>query len=240
MPRDTIGEVSAVKPAETTSIRVVIVDDQPDYRTGLRMLLDCVSDIVVVGEAADGEEALDLVNRSRPDVVLLDLRMPRVDGIAACAALRAGHEQVRILVLTSSDDQTDLFEAIRAGAHGYLLKGAAIDEVAAGIRAVHSGHSLITPSMAAKLLAEFAQLSRPVTPPTPQPEGALAPLTERELAVLQLVSRGMGNREIAKELFIAENTVKNHVRNILEKWQMHSRFEATMYAIRQRLIAPPG
>lgn len=218
-------------------IRIIVVDDHVEYRTGMRLLVGFRPDIDVVGEAGDGAEALGLTLATRPDVVLLDLRMPGMGGIEACKAIREAAPQTKVLILTSSDDEADLFEAVRSGANGYILKGAPGDEVAAGIRAVHNGHSLISPSMAAKLLAEFAALSRPAGPP-PAPEPDFPKLTGRELAVLKLVARGLGNRDIAKELFISENTVKNHVRNILEKLQMHSRMEATMYAIRQNIITP--
>lgn len=228
---DSVG--GEVAPA----IRIIVVDDHVEYRTGLRLLVGFRADIDVVGEAGEGAEALGLTLATRPDVVLLDLRMPGMGGIEACKAIRAAVPETKILILTSSDDEGDLFEAVRSGANGYILKGAPGDEVAAGIRAVHNGHSLISPSMAAKLLAEFAALSRPADPP-PTPEPDFPKLTGRELAVLKLVARGLGNRDIAKELFISENTVKNHVRNILEKLQMHSRMEATMYAIRQNIITP--
>jgi DNA-binding NarL/FixJ family response regulator len=141
-------------------------------------------------------------------------------------------------MLTSSDDEANLFEAVRAGANGYLLKDVPPEEVAAGIRGVHHGQSLLSPMMASKLLTEFAQISQRDTLPAPTPGLELPRLTHRELDILKLVARGRLNREIASELFISENTVRNHIRNILDKLQMHSRMEAAMYAVRQRLIDP--
>ena len=163
--------------------------------------------------------------------------MPRCGGIEACQAIRERVPSARIVMLTMSDEESDLFEAVRAGANGYVLKDVPGDEIAAGIRAVHAGDSLISPSMASKLLAEFAQMRRRDVEVV---GGHLPKLTEREIEVLGLVARGLGNREIGRELFISENTVKNHVRNILEKLQLHTRMEAAMYAVQQNLIHPPS
>jgi DNA-binding NarL/FixJ family response regulator len=165
----------------------------------------------------------------------MDIRMPRSSGIEACRAMKEIAPSTKIVMLTISDEEADLFEAIRAGASGYLLKDIPYDEVADVVRAVHGGQSLINPSMAAKLLAEFAALAR--RDASEPAEQVPAPrLTEREIEVLKLVARGMNNRDIAKELYISENTVKNHVRNILEKLQIHSRMEAVMIAVRENLI----
>lgn len=220
--------------ADTPSpIRVLIVDDHVLYRRGLEMVLGLEDDIAVVGEAGDGFEALDLVERTAPDVVVMDVRMPRCNGIDAAAAIRASAPGTRILMLTTSDDERDLYGSIRAGVNGYLLKDVPPDEVVAGIRAVHGGQSLVSPTLASALLAEFAELmrreERSSAPATPR-------LTDRELEVLRFVARGLSNRDIARELYIAENTVKNHVRNILEKLQLRSRIEAAMYAVRHRLV----
>ncbi len=216
-------------------IRVLIVDDHVLYRRGLEMVLGLESDIAVVGEAGDGLEALDLVERTAPDVVVMDVRMPRCNGIESAAAIRAAAPRTRILMLTTSDDEQDLYGSIRAGVNGYLLKDVPPDEVVAGIRAVHRGQSLISPTLASALLSEFAQLMRRAEQST---EAASPRLTGREIEVLRHVARGLSNREIARELLIAENTVKNHVRNILEKLQLHSRIEAAMYAVRRGLIDP--
>lgn len=217
-------------------IRVLVADDHELFRRGLRAMLELDGDIEVVGEAPDGLEAVALAEELVPDVVLLDVWMPRSSGIEACQAIRDRVPAAKILMLTGSEEQSDLFEAVRAGANGYVLKGVEGDQVAFGIRAVYSGDSLISPSMASKLLAEFAVMRRP---DNGEANTAVPKLTEREVEVLGLVARGMANREIGKALFISENTVKNHVRNILEKLQLHSRMEAVMYAVRQNLIEPP-
>jgi DNA-binding NarL/FixJ family response regulator len=216
-------------------IRTMIVDDHALFRRGLEMVLDGEPDIELVGEASDGAEAVEKSAESLPDVVLMDIRMPRSNGIEACRAMKEAAPSAKIVILTISDEEEDLFEAIRAGASGYLLKDIPLDEVADTVRAVHGGQSLINPSMAGKLLTEFAALARRDDEERAQ-EVPAPRLTEREMQVLKLVARGMNNRDIAKELFISENTVKNHVRNILEKLQIHSRMEAVMVAVREKLI----
>jgi DNA-binding NarL/FixJ family response regulator len=210
-------------------IRVVIVDDHELFLGGLRMLLDLEDDIEVVGEAEDGRAAAALVAATVPDVVLMDVRMPKRSGIEACQAIKDLTPNTRIIMLTTSDEEADLYEALKNGASGYLLKDSAIDEVANAVRLAGEGHSLISPSMATKLLDEFKQLWRADWAEVPAPR-----LTERELEVLRLVAQGLNNREIGRQLFITENTVKNHVRNMLEKLHLHSRLEAVMYAIGER------
>jgi two-component system NarL family response regulator len=216
-------------------IRVLIVDDHALFRRGLEMVLAEEPDIELVGEASDGAEAVEKAGEALPDVVLMDIRMPKSSGIEACRAMKEVAPSAKIVMLTISDEEGDLFEAIRAGASGYLLKDIPYDEVADVVRAVHGGQSLINPSMAAKLLTEFAALAKrdgeERVQQVPAPK-----LTDREMEVLRLMARGMNNRDIAKELFISENTVKNHVRNILEKLQIHSRMEAVMIAVREKLI----
>jgi DNA-binding NarL/FixJ family response regulator len=216
-------------------IRTMIVDDHALFRRGLEMVLDEEPDIELVGQASDGAEAVEKAAESLPDVVLMDIRMPRSSGIEACRAMKEAAPSAKIVILTISDEEEDLFEAIRAGASGYLLKDIPLDEVADTVRAVHGGQSLINPSMAGKLLTEFATLARRDDEERAQ-EVPAPRLTEREMQVLKLIARGMNNRDIAKELFISENTVKNHVRNILEKLQIHSRMEAVMVAVREKLI----
>jgi two-component system NarL family response regulator len=216
-------------------IRVLIVDDHALFRRGLEMVLAEESDIELVGEASDGAEAVAKAGEALPDVVLMDIRMPKSSGIEACRAMKEVAPSAKIVMLTISDEEEDLFEAIRAGASGYLLKDIPYDEVADVVRAVHGGQSLINPSMAAKLLTEFAALAKRDGEERVQ-EVPAPKLTDREMEVLRLVARGMNNRDIAKELFISENTVKNHVRNILEKLQIHSRMEAVMIAVRENLI----
>jgi DNA-binding NarL/FixJ family response regulator len=216
-------------------IRTLIVDDHALFRRGLEIVLVTEQDIEVVGEASDGAEAVEKAASSLPDVVLMDVRMPRSSGIEACRAIKDVAPSARIVILTMSDEEDDLFEAIKAGASGYLLKDIPLDEVAEAVRSVHGGQSLISPSMAGKLLSEFATLARREDTETPRQLPA-PKLTDREMQVLKLVARGMNNRDIAKELFISDNTVKNHVRNILEKLQIHSRMEAVMVAVREKLI----
>jgi two-component system NarL family response regulator len=215
------------------AIRVLVVDDHALFRRGLEMVLAQESDIDVVGEAADGAEAVELARELTPDVVLMDVRMPRRGGIEACTGIKDVTPTTKIVMLTISDEEADLYDAIKAGASGYLLKEISIDEVASAIRAVHGGQSLISPSMASKLLNEFATLIKrgDERQHVPAPR-----LTERELEVLKLVAKGLNNRTIAEQLFISENTVKNHVRNILEKLQLHSRMEAVVYAVREKLL----
>jgi two-component system NarL family response regulator len=214
-------------------VRVLVADDHALYRRGLEMVLAAEDDIDVVGEAGDGVEAIAKAKALLPDIVLMDLRMPRRTGIEACSAIKDAAPATRIVMLTSSDEEADLFEAVRAGANGYLLKDVPGEDIADGLRSVMGGQSLISPSMAGALLTEFASLSRAAD----TREGPRVPaLTPRETEVLKLVARGMGNREIAGVLFISENTVKNHVRNILEKLQLHSRMEAVMYAVKERIL----
>ena len=217
-------------------IRVLIADDQALVRAGFRMILEAAGDMTVVGEAENGLQALALIGQHSPDVVLMDIRMPRSSGIEACRAMKEVAPSSKIVMLTISDEEEDLFEAIRAGASGYLLKDIPLDEVADVVRAVHGGRSLINPSMAAKLLTEFAALAKRDGEERSEQQVPAPKLTDREMQVLKLVAKGMNNRDIAKELFISENTVKNHVRNILEKLQIHSRMEAVMIAVREKLI----
>ena len=216
-------------------IRVVVVDDQELFRRGLIMLVAAEEDIEVVGEASDGDEAAELAASTVPDVVLMDVRMPKRSGIEACRTIKQVAPSAKIIMLTVSDEEGDLYDAIKNGASGYLLKDASIDQVAQAIRVVADGQSLISPSMAAKLLEEFKTISSVGS----KPDVIMPKLTDRELEVLNLVARGLNNREIARDLYISENTVKNHVRNILEKLQLHSRMEAVMYAMREKLLDLP-
>ena len=215
-------------------LRVLISDDHQLFRRGLRMVLEDEDDIEVVAEAGDGNEAVELALEHAPDVVVLDVRMPGRSGIEAARAIRAEQPGTRILVLTISDDEDDLYEAIKAGANGYLLKEISIDEIADAVRQIHAGQSLISPAMATKLLDEFAALVKKGE--QPKEEVPTPRLTPREMEVLQHIAKGMNNRDIAAALFISENTVKNHVRNILEKLHLRSRMEAVIYAVRENLL----
>ena len=213
---------------------MLVVDDQELFRRGLTMLLAVEPGIEVVGEARDGLEGTNLATSTAPDVVLLDVRMPKRSGIEACVAIKQAVPTSKIIMLTVSDEEADLYEAVKSGASGYLLKDSSIDEVAQAVRVVSEGQSLISPSMAIKLIDEFKQMSRP-----DESSGPALRLTERELDVLRLVAQGHSNKEIAARLFISENTVKNHVRNMLEKLQLHSRMEAVMYAVKEKLLEFP-
>ncbi|HEX8002596.1 MAG TPA: response regulator transcription factor [Mycobacteriales bacterium] len=231
----TEDEAVATTPSAGTGepIRVLVVDDHALFRRGLQMVLEQEDDIEVVGEAGDGAEAVERAADAMPDIVLMDVRMPKRGGIDACTAIKDAVPSAKIIMLTISDEEADLYDAIKAGASGYLLKEISIEEVAAAIRAVNEGQSLISPSMASKLLTEFASMIKRTDDrqqvPTPR-------LTDREMEVLKLVAKGLNNRDIAKQLFISENTVKNHIRNILEKLQLHSRMEAVVYAVREKLL----
>jgi len=219
--------------AHTATIRVLIADDQAVFRRGLFVVLGTEEHIEVVAEAANGEEAVALAAELVPDVVLMDVRMPRVNGIDAARQIRELNPGTKILMLTVSEDEEDLYGAVKAGANGYLLKEISVEEVAEAIRAVVQGQSLISPTMASKLLSEFNVLAKRAEERQQYPTPAL---TTRELEVLKLVAKGMSNREIADALYISENTVKNHVRNILEKLHLHSRMEAVIFAVRERLL----
>lgn len=213
---------------EPNPTRVLLVDDQELFRRGVTMVLGAAGDFEIE-DVDDGDQAIERIAADPFDVVLLDVRMPGRSGVEVCAEIKALAPSTGIIMLTASDEEADLYESIRAGASGYLLKdGSTYDQVAEAVRVVAGGQSLISPAMATKLLDEFVQMSRDPVQSTS--------LTARELEVLRLVARGMSNRDIAKELFISENTVKNHIRNILEKLQMKSRMEAAMYAVRSKLI----
>ncbi|MFC5729599.1 MULTISPECIES: response regulator [Nocardioides] len=210
---------------------MLVVDDQELFRRGLTMLLGIEEGIEVVGEAGDGVEGVELAVSTVPDVVLLDVRMPKKSGIEACVAIKEAVPMTKIIMLTVSDEEADLYEAVKSGASGYLLKDSSIEEVAQGVRVVADGQSLISPSMAVKLIDEFKTMSAP-----DRSAGTALKLTDRELEVLRLVAKGLSNRDVAQALAISENTVKNHVRNMLEKLQLHSRMEAVMYAVRAKLV----
>ncbi len=213
-------------------IRVLLADPHALFRRGVRLVLEDEADIEVVGEAGDGLDAVERIVELTPDLVLMDVGMPGVSGIEATRRVRAAVPSVKVAILTVSEQDEDLFAAVRAGATGYLLKEVSIEELPEAVRAVARGHSLISPSMASRLLTEFNVLSRRVE----EQRGNVPRLSDRELEVLRLVARGLSNRDIAAELVIAENTVKNHVRNILEKLQLRSRMEAAMYAVREKLV----
>jgi len=214
-------------------IRVLIADDHERFRRGLKMVLEAEDGIDVVAQAGTGAEAVERVEELAPDVVLMDVRMPVQNGIEATRTIREAFPSTRIIMLTVSDDEDDLFDAVKAGANGYLLKEVSIEEVADAVRAVVQGQSLITPSMAAKLIAEFGTLARRADEvETP----ANRSLSARELEVLKRVAKGMSNEDIAAELGMTPAAVRNHVANILVKLQLRSRIEAVLMAMEPRLL----
>jgi DNA-binding NarL/FixJ family response regulator len=209
-------------------VRVLLADDQSLFREALAVLLGVRDDIVVVGEAGDGAQALDRAAELRPDVVLMDLRMPVLDGVAATRRLRAEHPGVRVIVLTTFDDDEDVFAALRAGALGYLLKDASSAQLVEAVLAAARDEAVLQPSVAAKVVARFARL--PDEEPAVRPQPLVVPLSERELDVLRLLADGRSNREIAATLFLAEGTVKNHVSGVLAKLDARDRTQAALRA----------
>ncbi|MDI2126634.1 response regulator [Yinghuangia seranimata] len=227
------------------TIRVILVDDQPLLRTGFRMILEAEPDIAVVGEAADGLQAVELVRTLQPDVVLMDIRMPRMDGVEATRRIvgnTAGRDNAstepagaRVLVLTTFDLDEYVVEALRAGASGFLLKDVPADDLIAAIRVIADGDALLAPSITRRLLDMYASRLPAAEDPTPD---TLAMLTEREVEVLRLVARGMSNAEIAAELFVSETTVKTHVGHVLTKLGLRDRVQAAVYAYESGLVRP--
>ena len=213
-------------------IRVVIADDQPLVRTGLRMIVGSEPGLEVVGEAADGSEAVDLCREVTPDVVLMDVRMPGVDGIEATRLIGGLDAPPRVLVLTTFDADDLVFEALRAGASGFLLKDASEDRLVAAIRVVADGGSLFAPTVTRRLIEEFTRQRQRSSAPQ------LAALTERETEVLRLVARGLSNSEIAAESFVTENTVKTHVARVLAKLGVRDRVQAVVAAYEAGLVRP--
>ena len=213
----------------TSPIRVLVVDDHVVVREGIRALLGTEPDIEVLGEAGDGDEAVTQADRLQPDVILMDLVMPRTDGMAAIQQILDRQPDARILVLTSFDADDKVFPALRAGALGYTLKTAGAAELVRAIRRVHAGDSALHPAIARKVLHEL------VHPPRQTP--AAEPLSEREAEVLRLVAQGQGNPEIAATLGISEGTVRKHVSNIMSKLHLTSRIQAVLYALREGLTS---
>lgn len=213
-------------------IRILLVDDQTMFRAGMKILLSSQADFEIVGEAADGEEALQKTASLHPDVVLMDLRMPVLDGAAATRRIHAAHPQVRVIVLTTFDEDEAIFDGLRSGAIGYLLKDAPTDKLYEAIRSAHKGESFIQPSVAARLVAEFSRLSQQA----PAWSQLVEPLSPREMDVLRLLANGLTNREIASQLVLAEGTVKNYVTNIFNKMGVDDRTSAAMRAKELGLI----
>jgi DNA-binding NarL/FixJ family response regulator len=211
------------------TVRVLVVDDHPVVRSGLIGMLAVTDDIEVVGEAGDGEEALALVESARPDVVLMDLRMPRRDGVSATGAIVSGYPSTKVLVLTTYDTDTDILHAVEAGAAGYLLKDTPHAELLDGIRAASRGETVLAPPVAARLMN---RLRTPSAPAAVQP-------SPRELQVLAAVARGLSNAEIGRELFIGEATVKTHLQRLFTKLDVDDRTRAVTVAIERGLLPSP-
>jgi DNA-binding NarL/FixJ family response regulator len=214
-------------------VRLLLVDDQRLMREGLRTLLEMEPGLTVAGEAGNGQEALDAYARLLPDVVLMDVRMPVLDGVEATRRLRQRWPAARVIILTTFDDDEYVFEGLRAGALGYLLKDVSIHELADAIHTVMAGGVLIEPSVARKVVAEFARMA---VPAPADPQSLDEPLSERELEILRLLAQGLTNREIAQRLYLAEGTVKNYVTNILGKIGARDRTQAALRARELRLL----
>jgi DNA-binding NarL/FixJ family response regulator len=219
------------------SVRILIADDQALVRAGFKMILDAEDDLDVVGEAFDGGEAVTLAERLEPEVVLMDIRMPEVDGIEATRRIiaAAGERPVRVLMLTTFDLNEYVYEALRAGASGFLLKDVPPEQLVAGIRVVAGGEALLAPSITKRLIQEFAT----ARPAPAQPPQGLGELTARELEVFKLVARGLSNAEIAEELVVSETTVKTHVARVLMKLGLRDRVQAVVLAY-ECGVAVPG
>lgn len=213
-------------------IRVLLADDQAMVRSGLRMILEAEPDLQVVAEAGNGVEAVRLARHERPDIVLMDVRMPQMDGLEATRRLAEEVPEVRVIVLTTFDLDDYVYTALRAGAGGFLLKDAPADDLIHAIRVVAGGDALLAPSVTRRLIAEFA-----ARPESRSPEG-LDDLTERELEVLRLVARGLSNAEIAEELYVGETTVKSHVSHTLTKLGLRDRVQLVVAAYESHLVAP--
>lgn len=209
-------------------VRILIVDDHDIVRRGFRALLAEFEDLEVAGEAGNGVEAIQLAESVQPDVILMDLNMPEMDGVEAIRQISATHEEVRFLVITTYSGDDHVLPAIKAGAHGYLLKDTGSDQLVEAIRQVHRGEPALHPDIARLLLQEI----RPEKPVKATPD----PLTARELEVLSLMAGGLSNREIADRLFIAEVTVRSHVSRILDKLHLANRVQATLYALREGVV----
>jgi DNA-binding NarL/FixJ family response regulator len=209
-------------------IKVLLVDDQSLIREGLKALLELESDLEVIGEAENGRDAINLIAKLQPDVVLMDIRMPIMDGVAATKEIRSSFSDVKVLVLTTFDNDEYVTAALQNGAMGYLLKDTPSEELAVAIRAVKKGYTQLGPGIAAKLMTQFS--STPTINPTQTPPTSLAELTPREKDVLRLIASGANNKEIAQQLFISEGTVKNHVTNILNRLHLRDRTQAAIFA----------
>ncbi|MCX4512267.1 response regulator transcription factor [Streptomyces sp. NBC_01619] len=217
------------------SIRVLIVDDQAMVREGFSVLLNAMPDIEVIGEAVNGREAVAQVAALRPDVVLMDIRMPELNGIEATREIVAADEDAKVLVLTTFDLDEYVYQALRAGASGFLLKDASARQLADGVRVVAAGEALLAPTVTRRLITEFSRISAAPRPPA---LAQIGDLTERETEVLVLIAQGLSNAEIASHLVVAESTIKTHVSRILVKLGLRDRTQAAVFAYEARLVTP--
>ena len=217
-------------------IRILVVDDQQLVRTGFRMICEAEPDLTVVGDAADGASAVELCARVSPDVVLMDIRMPRMDGIEACERITTATSSARVLILTTFDLDDYVYSALRAGASGFLLKDTPPEHLVEAIRTVAAGEALLAPSVTRRLIEAFART--PVPGSTTAGQTQVASLTERELDVLGLMARGLSNSEIAEKLYLGETTVKTHVGRVLMKLELRDRVQAVVFAYESGLIVP--
>jgi DNA-binding NarL/FixJ family response regulator len=218
-----------------TAIRLLLCDDQQLVRSGFRMILESEPDLAIVGEAGDGEEALRVARREHPDVALMDVQMPRMDGLEATAALTGLDRPPRVLILTTFERDDYVFTALRAGASGFLLKNAPPDQLVDAVRVVASGDALLAPSVTRRIISEFAR-----RPTRVSGDRRLERLTDRELEVLRVVATGMTNAEIAQRLFVGEATVKSHVSAVLTKLGLRDRVQAVVYAYEHGVVEPGG
>ncbi|WP_434593004.1 response regulator [Streptomyces sp. A5-4] len=217
------------------TIRVLIVDDQVMVREGFTVLLNAMPEIEVVGEAVNGREAVSQVAALRPDVVLMDIRMPELNGIDATREIVAADADAKVLVLTTFDLDEYVYQALRAGASGFLLKDASARQLAEGVRVVAAGEALLAPTVTKRLIAEFSKLAETPRPPALSQVGEL---TERETEVLVLIAQGLSNAEIASHLVVAESTIKTHVSRVLVKLGLRDRTQAAVFAYEARLVTP--
>ncbi|MEU3916679.1 response regulator transcription factor [Streptomyces sp. NPDC029004] len=217
------------------TIRVLIVDDQIMVREGFSVLLNAMPDIEVVGEAVNGREAVARVAELAPDVVLMDIRMPELNGIEATREIVAAHADAKVLVLTTFDLDEYVYQALRAGASGFLLKDASARQLADGVRVVAAGEALLAPTVTRRLITEFSKLSQAPRPPA---LAQIGDLTERETEVLVLIAQGLSNAEIASHLVVAESTIKTHVSRVLVKLGLRDRTQAAVFAYEARLVTP--
>ena len=224
---------------ELREIRLILADDHAVVRSGTRELLEQQPDLNILGEASDGEEAVRLVGELKPDVVVMDVRMPKMSGVEATKEIKAAYPDVRILVLTAHDDDEYVFALLQAGANGYLLKTAEIEELVRAIRTVAAGQTALAPEVTGKVVAQFAS-GKSLPDMQAETQETYDGLTERELDILRLVGKGLSNKQIGKQLYISDRTVQAHLSNIFSKLNVSSRTEAVMYAVRKGWITTTG